>query len=157
MNTSEWVAKWEKVGPRGKLAMEFWAEYVKRYPADAATSNNLRRSGHADTNAYHFVPEANLNLCQYLMASRERVGIYIAEWLIGETHTTVAERAQAYQAAVDAINQATGNLWPAALDIDLHNRANWPQAAQWLHETLAAYRRIIRQHAQAGENRNGAG
>lgn len=152
MNTSEWVAKWERVSPRGKLAMEFWAEYVKRYPADAATSNNLRQSGHADTNAYHFVPEANLNLCQYLMASRERVGIYIAEWLIGEPHAAVAERAQAYQSAVDAINQATGNLWPAARDIDLLNRANWPAAAQWLHETLAAYRRMMARPAQAGAN-----
>lgn len=143
MNTSEWAAKWHRVTPRGKLAMEFWAEYVKRYPSDAETSNNLRQSGHADTNVYHFVPAANLNLCQYLMASREQVGIYIAEWMIGEPKPAVVERAQTYRAILDKINQSTGNLWPGYLSVDLDNRANWPQAAQWLHETLAAYRRII--------------
>ena len=155
MNTSEWVAKWQRLSDTGKLAMEFWAEYVKRYPADAATSNNLRQAGYAHTNVYHFVPEANLNLCQYLMASREQVGIYIVGWMAQEPQPAVEERAQAYQAAVDAINQATGNLWPAARDIDLLNRANWPAAAQWLHETLAAYRRMMARQAQAGAN--GAG
>ena len=152
MNTSEWVAKWEKASPRGKLAMEFWAEYAKCYPSDAATSNNLRQPGYAHTNVDHFVPEANLTLCQYLMASREQVGIYIVDRMTGASHTAGVARAQAYQSAVDAINQATGNLWPAALDIDLRHRANWPAAAQWLHEALAAYRRMMAQHATAGQN-----
>lgn len=152
MNTSEWVAKWSQASPRGKLAMEFWAEYIKRYPADAETSNNLRYPGYADTNVYHFIPEANLNLCQNLMASRGLVGIYIVDWMRNEPHPAVAERKNACQAAVDEINRVTGNLWPDYLSIDLLNRANWPQAADWLHETLAAYRRIMVRTARAGGN-----
>ena len=152
MNTSEWVAKWSGLSDTGKLAMEFWTEYVKRYPADAETSSNLRHPGYAHTNVYHFIPEANLNLCQYLMASRAQVGIYIVDWMPTEPQPAVVERKNACQSAVDEINRATGGLWPAYLSIDLLNHANWPTAAEWLHETLAAYRRIMVRSAQAGAN-----
>ena len=150
MNTSEWAAKWSRLSDTGKLAMEFWVDYAQRHPADVETTRNLR-PGYAHTNVYYYVPEANLNISQYLAAASGGVGLYIVGWMPGEPHGQVAERRKMYQAALVETNRAANNLWPGWLTIDLYNRRNWPQAADWLHETLLAYRRIIVRRALAAK------
>ena len=127
------VARTGELSETGKFCREFWQYYADRYPDDGI------RQGHASTNVYHRVEEANLQISQYLARASGEVGVYIARWLPGEHKESVRARVESYTAALDE----AGLNRVALLKIDSNDRENWPRMADWLHKKLCAYRRVL--------------
>ena len=120
---------------RRQLNDEFWSFYFERHSEDAELRINRRSSNSV---VYYSMGDVLVN--QYL--PQDRVGVYLTE-----RDRTYDERAidlaSKYKAALD---HELGNCSRSLL-IDTWNRDNWPQMADWLHERLAEFRRIITEHA----------
>ncbi len=129
------VARTGELSETGKFCREFWQYYADRYPDDGV------RQGHASTNVYHRVEEANLQISQYLARASGGVGVYIAHWMSGEPKESVRVRAESYNAALNMVGLDQGTF----LKTDCNDRENWSRIADWLHEKLCAYRRVLRE------------
>ena len=149
MTASEWAAKWNSLTPNGQLWMEFWEDYQLRFPHDVEASNLA--TGYAGSNTYYFVPHANLDISQGLMSSRGGVVVYIADHLRGSTEPpqSVRSRAAEYRAVLRDSLIDPGLPWNGWFQTDVYDRSTWPETADWLHESVAVWRRVMRQYADA--------
>lgn len=126
---------------RRQFRREFWGFYAGRYPDD-------RVSVGATSNQWVYVEEADLNISLALV--RNKVGLFL-RGNRGENTEMSRERILAYEEAFR--NQFPH--WPADEPIydcaewsaltNSHERSNWPQMADWLHEHLEIYRGILTQ------------
>ena len=117
----------------------FWMHYAERHPNDGVRS-------YRQTNWYrHNVESADLAIVQYVESSRKNIGIYLrGKW--NEPHSEAFERIKCHEAALEQAGIELGNeTWPAikSRSIDMADNANWDAAADWLHEQLHVYRRIL--------------
>ena len=123
----------------GKFRREFWTYYSERYPADVPQA-------YATSNVWVYAPEADFNIS--LMLARRRVGLFL-RGNQGESAESVYERALPYEAGFRSHFDWPEDepIWNCfeTLNIDTHDRGNWPQMVDWLHQHLEIYLGILKQ------------
>lgn len=134
----------------GELHRAFWKYYAERHPDDGI------RIGYAQHHFWHLVESANLVISQYLMIKGRKIGIFL-RGNMGESNTVALESARPYETALRSevgvgpdenwfeIDEKRGWVANKSLSIDISANANWDAAADWLHEHLHIYRRILAQ------------
>ena len=127
----------------GQIRRDFWRSYAQRHPNDGV------RDGHAAGNVWHPAANNQITIVQYLALSQHGVGIYIS-WPRGLTDEQGIQQAQPYRDAVAAAlgvreDGSSVRRFPSS------DQSNWPDMADWLHNQLAAYRRVIEETA-AGQS-----
>ena len=125
----------------GRFRRDFWSTYAGRYPDDGV------RAG-ATSNQWVYVEEADLNISLALVSNK--VGLFL-RGNRGESVDVVRERISAYEATF----RRQFPHWPEdepiyscaewSVATKTHDRSNWPQMADWLHEHLEIYRGILTQ------------
>jgi hypothetical protein len=116
----------------GSNRHDFWQFYTNRHPGDFQL-----RPGYRGSNV--FLPVApGLVISQYL--ANWGVGIYLRE-----RDRSDAQQTEEMEKYVEALQNELGiDSNHNVLNIDDRwNRNNWPRMANWLHEQLVEYRRII--------------
>ena len=116
----------------GSNRHDFWQFYTNRHPGDFQL-----RPGYRGSNV--FLPVApGLVISQYL--ANWGVGIYLRE-----RDRSDAQQTEEMEKYVEALQNELGiDSNHNVLNIDDRwNRNNWPRMADWLHEQLVEYRRII--------------
>ncbi len=106
---------------------DFWQFYVQRHPNDIEL-----RPNHIDSNVYHDI--SGIVVSQHL--SRNRVGIYIRP-RTGDDSEVSALRVESYW---QTLNSGRGE---DCLYTNTRERENWPEMADWLHDRLMEYRRVL--------------
>ena len=94
-----------------------------------------------------WIESAKLYLARYV--AQETVGVYVrGQW--DESLDEVRERIQRWEQSLrDKMSLEIGeaNSWRGFANRDLRinsrNPDNWPEMAEWLHKTLADYRRVL--------------
>ena len=134
----------------GDLYHAFWRHYAERHPDDGI------RRGYAQHHFWHPVESAKLVISQYLMLKGRKIGI-VLRGNTGESNTVALEWARPYETALRnevgvgpdekwvEINEKRGRVANKSWAIDVSDKANWDAAADWLHEHLKKYRRILAQ------------
>ncbi|MDE0220283.1 MAG: hypothetical protein OXJ90_13545 [Spirochaetaceae bacterium] len=132
----------ETVGSdRSEFRREFWAHYLKRHPDDGVPP------GYAGSSFWVPIKSAELNLSLYL--AKGSVGV----WVRGrrsEPADKVRERILAWEGDLrDAIGveigdgTSGGSFANSHYKVDTKNRANWTDMADWLHDKIREYRRVL--------------
>ena len=106
---------------------DFWQFYAQRHPNDIQL-----RPNHIDSNVYHDV--SGIVVSQHL--SRNRVGIYIRA-RTGDDSEGSALRVESYW---QILNSGRGE---DCLYTNTRERENWPEMADWLHDRLIEYQRVL--------------
>ena len=122
-----------QLNERRQFRHDFWQFYVQRHPDDIQL-----RPNHIDSNVYHQI--AGLVVSQHL--SRNRVGIYLRAQTGDESDESV-QRVKDYW---DILNSTRGE---DCLYVNTREREHWPRMADWLHERLAEYSRVLTQEGVA--------
>ena len=118
-----------------KFRYDFWKFYHQTYPED-----RIVRPLHSDSGAQYSVSDVQISL---YLALRE-VGIYIRP-RPGDKRESTAQRILSISAALkgdDVGDAVSGNRHHGTvrkLSVDSHNRDNWPQIVEWMHEQLHKY------------------
>ena len=129
----------------GVFNRDFWTHYADRYPDDGI------RRGFAGRNPSFPVHGTEFTIRWY----HEKSG-YIGQWVTApgaRTFQSSPESLEPYLPILaDALGMDPDEMSDNAFvqtNIDIHSsRDNWPQAADWLHEKLEIYRRVLSQEAQ---------
>ncbi len=118
-----------------KFRYDFWKFYDQTYPED-----RIVRPLHSDSGAQYSVSDVQISL---YLALRE-VGIYIRP-RPGDKRESTAQRILSISAALkgdDVGDAVSGNRHHGTvrkLSVDSHNRDNWLQMVEWMHEQLHEY------------------
>ncbi len=131
----------ESLSSEGRFSRDFWAHYADRYPRDG-----LRR-GFAGRNPQFPVRGTKFTIRWY-HARRNQVG----QWVITPEARSFDSAQELVKPHVPALAKALG-VNPSKmsdnafirLDIDISSPDNWTRAADWLHENLEIYRRVLSQ------------
>ena len=126
---------------------DFWRSYAQRYPNDQVP----------DGRAVGFFPHPAANnqitIVQFLSVAQGEVGIYFG-WPRGVTGEQGRQQVQPYRDAVKAKLDGISEDGSSSQKFDFSDRSNWPDMADWLHNQLAAYRRVI-EETVAGQSTTG--
>ena len=122
----------------GQFCREFWSHVAERHPGDV-------RPGYAGTYVHTNVEEAAL-----------RISRSVSYWCVGVcltgNHNENDERALSrIEPYLKPLREATksehwvDDKWgESRLEIDTRDRNNWDRIADWLHERLEVYKRVLR-------------
>ncbi len=120
---------------------EFWTYYADRYPNDGVAA------GYAASSFWIWIESAELNLSPYL--SQRAVGVWL-RGRRGEAKTAVRERIRAWERGLRdglGVEIGEGTSWgsfaKSRQDFDTNDRGNWRDMAEWLHEKIVEYRRVL--------------
>ena len=118
------------VEERGRLRQEFWQFYTQRFPADIQLRPSFRGS-----NVFHNVGEFTIS--QYLYAGG--VGIYLrdADRSLGSEPTPAKNW---YRGTIERLLDPEFQF---ALQVDIQDRDNWGQMADWLHQRLTVFKQVL--------------
>ena len=132
------------LGAQGIFSRDFWTHYVDRYPDDG-----LRR-GFAGRNPAFPVHGTEFTIRWY-HARRNQIG----QWVTTPEARTFPSSPESMKPYLPALADELGKDLDEMRDnafinthIDIANTDNWPEAADWLHEKLEIYRRILSREAQ---------
>lgn len=122
---------------RGQFRRAFWAFYAERYPQDVEAAGI--GPGHASPNVYYGSALQGVRVAQYLAVSE--VGVYYTT-LHGEPSELRTQRLAPY---AEAMKRDLGiESWPGSiLPVDTRDAANWESMADWLHDRLHAFLRVV--------------
>ncbi len=118
---------------RRQFRHDFWQFYAHRHPEDIQL-----RPNHVDSNVYHDI--AGLVVSQHL--SRNRVGIYIRR-RTGDDNEENSLRIENYWEILNSGREED------CLYANTRDRQNWPEMADWLHDRLIEYQRVLTADATA--------
>ena len=128
----------------GVFNRDFWTHYADRHPDDG-----LRR-GFAGRN-----PSFPVHGTEFTIRWYHARGNQVGQWVTTPGARTFESSPESLEPYLPALAKALGEdldeMWDNAyitVYVDISNRDNWPQAADWLHEKLEIYRRILSQEAQ---------
>ena len=119
---------------------QFWAHYSERHPDDGVPP------GLAASSFWVWIKSAELNLSPYL--AKGSVGV----WVRGrrsEPPEEVRERILAWEESLRALGAeighgtSRGSFANSSYSVDTKSRANWTGMADWLHNSICAYRRVL--------------
>ena len=124
----------------GKFRREFWTYYSERYPADVPQA-------YATSNVWVYAPEADFNIS--LMLARRRGGIGFCAAARGRARNPSTNELFPMRRVFAATSTGPEDepIWNCfeTLNIDTHDRGNWPQMVDWLHQHLEIYLGILKQ------------
>lgn len=138
---SAWDRSVRETIDTSEFRRQFWAHYSKRHPDDGVPP------GCATSSFWVWIKSAELNLSPYL--ANGSVGV----WVRGrrrEPAEEVRERILAWEEDIrDALGVEIGDgtSWGSFANshysVDTKNRANWTDMADWLHDRICEYRRVL--------------
>lgn len=141
---NNWDRRVRNAAQQGELAAlyqfnrEFWFHVAERYSGDV-------RPGFAGAYVLTYVEEAGLRISRYVRYSG--VGVYLTK-NPNETDESALSRIQPY---LKPLREETKGEFPvidewgwSCLEINTRNRDNWNRMADWLHERLEVYERVLR-------------
>ena len=133
-----------ELSAQGVFNRDFWTHYADRHPDDG-----LRR-GFAGRNPSFPVHGTEFTIRWY-HARHNQVG----QWVTTPDARSYQSSPESLEAYLPVLAEALGmdpdEMWGSAyisVYVDISNPDNWPKAADWLHEKLEIYRRILSQEAQ---------
>ena len=124
-----------------KFRREFWKHYSDRHPDDEIPE------GFKDSNRYEYLESAELYIARYI--ARGEVGVYIrGNWSepTEEVESRVGKWVRELQGLGAQEIEGERNVGRFALKwigLDTRNRSNWDEMADYLHETVGAYRDVL--------------
>ena len=118
---------------RHQLNEDFWSAYFMRYPQDAQSMRNR-----SESTVYYPIG----GVLVYQALAQVRVGVYLIQ-NDPSYDDQATSLAATYKVALD--RDLSGDAM--SVRFDSWDPGNWPQMADWLHERLAEFRRIITGHA----------
>lgn len=121
---------------------DFWTFYAERYPDDGVPA------GYAASSFWCWVESAELNLTPFL--AQDAVGVWL-RGRRGEAEEAVRERIRPWEPSLRAeldVEVGEGTGWGSFRTnsryvVDAKDRGNWPAMTDWLHDTIAGYRRVL--------------
>ena len=124
----------------GQIRRDFWRFYGQRYPNDGVLHGyNSVGYGHDGDSVWYRAANNEITIVQYL--AQHSVGIYISG-LGGSANEQNLWQVQPYKKAVAAV-LGVGENGSSFRQFRSSDRSNWPDMTDWLHNQLAAYRRVI--------------
>ena len=136
----------EDLSPRGSFNRDFWTHHADRHPNDGV------RRGFTGYNPIIPVIGTEFSI-KCFHAERNLVGMWVtglggrySRSIWGDLRPYLPALAQA--AGADPNKSRDMDAAHIELAVDISNPDNWPKAADWLHEKLEIYRRILSQEAQ---------
>ena len=127
---------------RTQFRREFWSDYAKRYPDDGVPV------GHGVSSFWVWIEAAELNLSLYL--AQGSVGVFVRGRRGEATETeAVRERIRPWEQSLrEKLGVEIGevNSWgyaDSSYATNTKDRGNWPDMADWLHNKMADYRRVL--------------
>lgn len=129
------AARQRELSAIGEFRRDFWCHVAGRHPGEV-------KPGHAGSNVYHPVEEANLRVAQYV--ARDHVGVYLVKSSLQDS-----ERSSQIKPYVRPLRKALNNetmseFGGTVLRADTQDRANWDRMADWLHDRRVIYERVLR-------------
>ena len=121
-----------------RLRRGFWQFYAKQYPDDIQLNHD-----HKDSNVYHQI--AGVTVSQYL--AQKEVGVYVQE--ASESNLELARLVSIYEEALKNEGDGQGRLH--RLKANSNDQSNWPEMAEWLHNTLLKFRQVLTEHQPEDE------
>lgn len=119
------------------LRRDFWNFYAERYPDDDTPPDHSRHE------AEHSIG----GVFVFQTLSQDGVNVHVPQFH-RDYDDEAKGLAQKYKAAVD---RELGSR-PRFFSMDAWNRDNWTQMADWLHERLTEFRRIIMEYESGMDN-----
>ena len=124
-----------------RFRREFWTSYAERHPGDGVAA------GYAASSFWIWIESAELNLSPYLMQGAVGVALRGRR---SEPKTAVRERIQRWERGLReglGVEIGEGTPWggfaTSQRDFDTNDRGNWPAMADWLHDKIGDYRRVL--------------
>lgn len=124
-----------------RFRREFWMSYAERHPSDGVAA------GYAASSFWIWIESAELNLSPYLMQGAVGVSLRGRR---SEPKTAVRERIQRWERGLReelGVEIGEGTPWGgfaySQRDFDTNDRSNWPAMADWLHDKIGDYRRVL--------------
>ena len=127
----------DRLSEGGQFRKDFWESYARRYPNDIPQIS-------ATSNQWVYVKEANLVIS--LLLARGKVGLFL-RGNRGESTEIARGRASVFEMSFRSQFD-----WPQDEPIydcaeffhtNTHDRDNWPQMVEWLHDHLQIYTSIL--------------
>ena len=127
----------DRLSEGGQFRKEFWESYARRYPNDIPQIS-------ATSNQWVYVKEADLVIS--LLLARGKVGLFL-RGNRGESTEIARGRASAFE-----VSFRSQFDWPQDepiydcaefIHMNTHDRDNWPQMVEWLHDHLQIYTSIL--------------
>ena len=140
---SAWDRSVREIGGSEKSTFrrEFWTHYATKYPHDGVSA------GHAASSFWVWIESAELNLAPYL--AKGSVGV----WVRGRRRESAEEVRQRIQPWGNdlydmlGVDIGDGTSWGSYANsrysVDTGNRENWSCMADWLHNKISEYRRVL--------------
>ena len=143
----------------GRFRQDFWTHLAERQP-DAPRL----RPGYAGSNVYHEINELDVRVGQYI--AKDHAGLFVVAGA-GESDEDLSTRLKPYLSPLrEALEQSLTKdghedvgtdsfrddvvrrhmCW-IGLYIDTHDRNNWDQVADWLHDRRKIYEEVLHGHA----------
>ena len=130
---------------RTQFRLDFWNYYANRHPTDGVSS------GHKLSHFWVWIEPAELHLSAYV--AQRGVGVSV-RGEHGEAQDIVRDRIQRWEQDLrDALSVeiGAGTSWGSYAQsryrTDATDRGNWPEMADWLHNKIADYRRVLESSA----------
>ena len=124
-----------------RFRREFWSHYAKRHPDDGVAVGYAASS--------FWVPIESMKLFLSMYVAQGAVGVWV-RGRRGEAADSVKERILTRQQGLRdelgvEIGEPTswGGFANSRYPIDTNDLENWPVMADWLHDKIAAYRRVL--------------
>ena len=128
-------------GELTRFRREFWTFYAERHPSDSVAA------GYAASSFWIWIESAELNLSPYLAQGAVGVGLRGRR---SEPKTAVRERIQRWEGGLRdrlGVEIGEGTTWGSFAhsrrDFDTNDRSNWSDMADWLHDKIGDYRRVL--------------
>ena len=126
---------------RSGFRRQFWTHYANKYPQDGVSA------GYAASSFWVWIESAELNLAPYL--AKGAVGVWV-RGRSGESADEVRERIRPWEKDLRTslgVEIGEGTSWGSCANsrygVDTENRDNWTGMADWLHNKISEYRRVL--------------
>ena len=119
---------------------EFWEYYAGRFPNDFPW-----RPGYRGSNVWHRVDSVDLRISQFLAPSSQRVGVYVTGQ-VGVTPEDFQNRVKPFVARLQeelGAELGKNHVIGSDLRVDPMDREKWDTIAEWLHDTMVSFRKIL--------------
>ncbi len=137
----------ETLSELAQFRRNFWAFYSERFPGEVELS-----PGYRAVYLSHGVEGSGIRISQYLYPSKRHVGMYIVGPR-GESDDAVVRQLEPFESRFKeefgvpefraTLDAGSNHFAGIQMQEDPLDRDNWPAIADWFHDRLAAYRRIL--------------
>ena len=130
------AARQRELSALGEFRRDFWRHVAGRHPGEV-------KPGHAGSNVFHPVDEANLRVAQYV--ARNCVGVYLVKSNIWDPDRLFEVEPYVKRLREVLNDETMSEFGGTELRADTQDRANWDRMADWLHDRRVIYERVLRE------------